>query len=107
MFRSLWLDDTGVEFNDPRVTILTTDLSGLPPTAIYYGADEILAGDATELARRAQTAGNDVLLQSVPAGQHSFILAAGRVPKVDHAINEMGEWLRTKLGLAELAASGA
>jgi epsilon-lactone hydrolase len=105
MFRSLWLDDTGIEFNDPRVNLLTADLSGLPPTAIYYGADEILAGEATELAHRAQGVSNDVLLRSVPAGQHSFILAAGRVPEVDHAINEMGEWLRAKLGLAELAAS--
>jgi epsilon-lactone hydrolase len=81
------------------------DLSGLPPTAIYFGADELLAGEATELAQRAQAAGNDVLLRSVPAGQHSFIVAAGRVPEVDQAITEMGGWLRSKLGLGELAAA--
>jgi epsilon-lactone hydrolase len=105
MFRSLWLDDTGVEWNDARVNLLEADLSGLPPTAIYYGANELLAGEATELAQRAQAAGNDVVLRSVPAGQHSFIVAAGRVPEVDQAITEMGGWLRSKLGLAELAAA--
>jgi epsilon-lactone hydrolase len=105
LFRSLWLDDTGVGWNDPRVNLLGADLSGLPPTAIYYGADELLAGEAVELAQRAQAAGNDVVLRSVPAGQHSFIVGAGRVPEVDHAITEMGSWLRSKLGLSELAAT--
>jgi acetyl esterase/lipase len=105
LFRSLWLDDTGVEWNDARVNLLSADLTGLPPTAIYYGADELLAGEAAQLAQRAQAAGNDVLLRVVPAGQHSFIVAAGRVPEVDHAIKEMGGWLRTKLGLSEIAAA--
>lgn len=102
----MWLDDTGVSWNDPRVTLLAADLSGLPPTAIYYGQDEILVGEATELAQRAQTAGVDVIVRAVPAGQHSFIVAAGRVPEVDQAIAEMGKWLRIKLGLTELAATG-
>jgi acetyl esterase/lipase len=105
LFRSLWLDDTGVEWNDAQVTLLAADLSGLPPIAIYYGADEILAGEAAQLAQRAQAAGNEVLLRAVPAGQHSFIVAAGRVPEVDDAIKEMGGWLRTKLGLSEIAAT--
>jgi acetyl esterase/lipase len=103
-FRSQWLDDTDVGWDDPRVNLLVADLSGLPPTAIFYGTDELLAGEAAELAQRAQAAGNDVLLRSVPAGQHSFIVAAGRVPEVDHAITEMGSWLRSKLGLREHAA---
>jgi epsilon-lactone hydrolase len=99
MFRGLWLDGTGVEWNDARVNLLAADLSGLPPTAIYYGTDELLAGEATELAKRAEAAGNEVHLRSVPAGQHSFIVAAGRVPEVDQAIAEMGRWVRSKLGL--------
>lgn len=105
LFRSLWLDDTGVEWNDARVNLLEADLAGLPPIAIYYGADEVLAGEAAQLAQRAQTAGNDTLLRAVPAGQHSFIVAAGRVPEVDDAIKEMGSWLRTKLGLDEIAGA--
>jgi epsilon-lactone hydrolase len=105
LFRSLWLDETGVGWNDARVNLLNADLSGLPPTAVYYGADELLAGEAVEFAQRAQAAGSDLLLRSVPAGQHSFIVAAGRVPEVDQAISEMGSWLRSKLGLDERAAT--
>ena len=98
-FRSCWLDGTGVDWTDPRVNLLEADLAGLPPIAVYYGSDELLAGDAIELARRAKAAGNDVTLRSVPAGQHSSIIGAGRVPEVDEAVKEMGGWLRLKLGL--------
>jgi acetyl esterase/lipase len=98
-FRSCWLDGTGVEWTDPRVNLLVADLSGLPPIAVYYGTDELLAGDALEFARRGKAAGNNLTLRSVPAGQHSFIMGAGRVPEVDQAIREMGGWLRSTLGL--------
>jgi epsilon-lactone hydrolase len=98
-FRSAWLDGTGVSWEDPRVNLLTADLAGLPPIAVYYGTDELLAGESVQLARRAQEAGDQVLVRAVPAGQHSFIIGAGRVPEVDEAITEMGAWLRSKLRL--------
>lgn len=97
-FRASWLDGTGVAFDDPRVSLLNADLSGLPPTAVLWGADELLAGEDAEFARRLEAAGNDVLVREVEAGQHSFILAAGWVPEVDDAIAEIGAWLRKKLG---------
>ncbi|OSC25630.1 alpha/beta hydrolase [Mycobacterium vulneris] len=101
-FRSAWLDGTAVGWEDPRVNLLAADLSGLPPMAVFWGTDELLAGEAAEFARRAQAAGNDVLARAVPDAQHSFIVAAGRVPEVDAAITEIGAWLRSKLGLAAL-----
>src|ERR1700722_9131407 len=102
LFRSAWLDGTGMDWQDPRVNLLAADLSGLPPIAVFYGTDELLAGEAAELGRRAQAAGNDVLVRAVEGGQHSFIVAAGRVPEVDEAIAEIGGWLRSKLGLVVL-----
>ena len=101
-FRSAWLDGTGVDWQDPRVNLLAADLAGLPPIAVYYGTDELLAGEAAEFARRAQAAGNDVIVRAVHAGQHSFIIGAGRVPEVDDVIAEMGACLRSRLGLAVL-----
>ena len=98
-FRSAWLDGTGVGWDDPRVNLLAADLAGLPPIAVYYGTDELLAGESVQLALRAQAAGDEVLLRAVPAGQHSFIIGAGRIPEVDEAIAEMGTWVRSKLGL--------
>jgi monoterpene epsilon-lactone hydrolase len=97
LFRSCWLDGTGVHWTDPRVNLLEADLRGLPPIAVFYGTDELLADEAVQLALRAKAAGNDQHLRSVPRGQHSFIMGAGRVPEVDDAIAEMGKWLRRKL----------
>jgi len=65
----------------------------------------MLVGEAIEFAKRAKDAGVDVSLHSLPAGQHNFILGARRVPEVNQAIEEIGGWLRSKLGLAALAAA--
>jgi epsilon-lactone hydrolase len=99
LFRSCWLGGTGVEFTDPRVHLLGADLSGLPPTAVYYGEYELLASDAIALSQKAKEAGNDVVLRRLDEGQHSFIMGAGRVEEVDRAIAEMGRWLRSALGV--------
>jgi epsilon-lactone hydrolase len=102
-FRSAWLDGTGVDWHDPQVNLLEADLRGLPPIAVFYGTDELLADEAVQLARRAKAAGNNQQLWSVEGGQHSFIMGAGRVPEVDDAIAEMGKWLRRKLRLKAAA----
>jgi epsilon-lactone hydrolase len=104
-FRESWIGGTGVARNDPRVNMLYADLSGLPPIMVYYGAYEMLVGEAIEFAQRAKDAGVDVSLHSLPEGQHSFIFGAGRVREVDQAIAEMGGWLRSKLDLAALATA--
>jgi monoterpene epsilon-lactone hydrolase len=98
-FRSCWLDGTGVDPSDPQVNLLNSELTGLPPIAVFYGEDELLASEAAEFGRRAKDAGNQVHVEPVPAGQHSFIIGAGRVPEVDQAITTMGNWLRSTLGL--------
>ena len=84
-------------YNDPGVNPLYADLTGLPPVAVYYGEHELLAGEAVEFAARAEFHGLEVRLRAVAEGQHSFILAAGRLPEADQAIQEIGQWLRSKL----------
>jgi monoterpene epsilon-lactone hydrolase len=101
MFRDCWLGGTGVAFNDPRVNLLYANLAGLPPINIHYGADDILVGEILEFAERAKAARVEVNVHEVPSGQHLFLLGAGRVPETDAAIAEMGQWVRSKLGLAK------
>ena len=96
-FREAWLGATDTAWNDPRVNLLYADLAGLPPIHVYYGDHELLVGEILEFAKRAKDAGVDVSLKSVPEGQHNFILGAGRVPEVDEAIEQMGQWLKSKL----------
>jgi len=96
-FREAWLGGTDTAWNDPRVNLLYADLAGLPPIQVYYGEHELFVGEIIEFAKRAKDAGVDVSLNSVPEGQHNFILGAGRVPEVDEAIEQMGQWLKSKL----------
>jgi epsilon-lactone hydrolase len=102
-FRDCWLGGTDVGYDDPGVNPLYADLAGLPPVSVYYGEHELLAGEAVEFADRAKGAALDVTLHAIPDGQHSFILGAGRVPEADQAIQGMGRWLRSRLGLAAAA----
>ena len=50
-FREAWVGGTGGAWNDPRVNMLYADLTGLPPIMVYYGAHEVLAGEAVEFRK--------------------------------------------------------
>ncbi|MEW1773434.1 alpha/beta hydrolase [Streptomyces sp. NPDC086777] len=97
-FRAAWLQDPGVDFADPDISIVNADLTGLPPTALHYGEYETLAGEGADFGRRLADFKITSEVRPLPGGQHSFILGAGRVPEVDRAIGQMGQWLRRHLG---------
>lgn len=97
-FRAAWLQDPAVDYADPQISLLQADLTGLPPTALHYGAYETLADDGAEFGRRLADFKVTSEVHPMPEGQHSFILGAGRVPEVDQAIQQMGQWLRKHLG---------
>jgi acetyl esterase/lipase len=87
-----------VDFTDPDISIVNADLTGLPPTALHFGEYETLAGEDADFGRRLADFKIVSEVRPLPAGQHSFILGAGRVPEVDRAIGQMGQWLRRHLG---------
>ncbi|MEU5323678.1 alpha/beta hydrolase [Streptomyces sp. NPDC021056] len=97
-FRGAWVQDPAIDPADPRVSIANADLTGLPPTLVYYGEYETLADDGAELGRRLADFKVTSETHGLPEGQHSFVMGAGRVPEVDEAIGRMGQWLRTHLG---------
>ncbi|MFF7549405.1 alpha/beta hydrolase [Streptomyces canus] len=98
LFRGAWLKDPAVDFTSPRISIANADLTGLPPTTVHYGEYETLADDGAELGRRLADFKVISEVHPMPEGQHSFVLGAGRVPEVDQAIQQMGQWLREHLG---------
>jgi monoterpene epsilon-lactone hydrolase len=98
LFRGAWLQDPALDYADPRISLVNADLTGLPPTSVYYGEYETLAGDGAELAQRLTDFKVTSEVHPMPEGQHSFILSAGRVPETDRAIEQMGQWLRRHLG---------
>jgi epsilon-lactone hydrolase len=98
LFRGAWLQNPSLDFADPQISLINADLTGLPPTIVYYGEYETLADDGAQLGHRLAEFKVTSEVHPVAAGQHSFILGAGRVPEVDQAIEQMGQWLRRHLG---------
>ncbi len=98
LFRGAWLQDPAADFTSPEISIAHADLTGLPPTTVHYGEYETLADDGAEPGRRLADFKVTSEVHPMPEGQHSFVLGAGRVPGVDRAIRQMGQWLREHLG---------
>src|ERR1700746_3562218 len=48
-FSDSMLDGTGIAITDPRINLAYADPAGLPPTMLYYGADERLTHHAHEV----------------------------------------------------------
>ncbi|ANS62251.1 alpha/beta hydrolase domain-containing protein [Streptomyces lincolnensis] len=98
LFRGAWLQDPAVDLTSPEISLVNADLTGLPPTLVHYGEYETLADDGAQLGRRLADFKVTTETHAMPEGQHSFVLGAGRVPEVDQAIGQMGQWLREHLG---------
>ncbi len=88
---------------DPFASPLYADLSGLAPTYIQVGGDEMIRDDGVRFTERAKEAGVEVRLDVFPGQQHTFQMAAGRAVLADEAIRQMADWVRPKLGLTGAA----
>lgn len=66
---------------------------------IQVGGDETLLEESLRLGEAARTVGVDVRVDVFPGQQHTFQMAAGRIPKSDDAIRRFAVWVRSKLGL--------
>ena len=84
--------------NEPLVSPIYADLSGLPPLLIQVGENEVLLDDSTRLAERAKTAGVDVTLEVWPEMIHVWHFFATMLPEGQQAIDRIGEWVRHRLG---------
>lgn len=62
----------GAALDDPDVSPLYGDFTGLPPMLIQAGSREVLLGDAARLEERARRAGVDIRLQVFDGMYHRF-----------------------------------
>jgi len=84
---------------DPLGNPLYADLKGLPPMYLTAGTWETLQDNAEKLAEKAKEAGVPVELELSDSMQHVYVFMAGNAPEADKTINDVGRWLRQKLGL--------
>lgn len=79
---------------DPCVSPLFGDLSGLPPTLVQVGSDEILLDDALAFASKSTSLGNEVKCQVVPEMWHNFQLFYDRLDVADQALDDLALFIR-------------
>jgi acetyl esterase/lipase len=77
--------------NDPTVSPLYGDLSGLPPALIIAGSDEILLPDSARMAARLEAQGGDCELIVEPDMWHVFVLYG--VPEAKEALERMRTYI--------------
>lgn len=83
---------------DPGYAPMWTDLTGLPPILVHYGAREALRGQIRRFVARAEAAGARITAVELPGVWHSGHLQAGMLRDATDAMQEVGFWLRPKLG---------
>ncbi|MCB0114103.1 MAG: alpha/beta hydrolase [Caldilineaceae bacterium] len=82
---------------DPLISPLYGDLSGLPPTLIFVGNDELMRDDSTRLAQRAQAAGVDVTLRVGKGMFHCYPACAPIFPEATQAMDEICVFVKNQL----------
>lgn len=81
---------------DPRISPLYAELTGLPPTLIQVGEDEILLDDSIRFADRAWGAGVEVELERFPGLWHDFQVEAALLREAADAVGDIGAFLRRR-----------
>jgi len=79
---------------DPYASPLYGDPTGLPPTLIQVGSDEILRDDAERMAARLRAAGGEVALEVWPRMPHVWHAFAPMLPEALQAIGRVGAFVR-------------
>ncbi|WDL95652.1 alpha/beta hydrolase [Alicyclobacillus sp. ALC3] len=85
---------------DPRSPLISpiyADLSGLPPMLIHVGHDEVLLDDAIRLSDRLNAAGVAAGVKVWEGMWHVFQSFAAYVPESQQAIDEIGNFVQSKL----------
>jgi epsilon-lactone hydrolase len=77
---------------DPRISPLNADLSGLPPTLIQCGSDELFLSENIELASRLEKSGVEVDLQVYEGMWHDFQAHAAQLEVSRRAVSRMAAW---------------
>ena len=86
----------GADPRTPYASPLYGDPTGLPPTLIQVGSDEVLLDDSVRMAQRMRAAGCPVELEIWPRMPHAWQLWARLLPEARAAIARIGAFVQSK-----------
>ena len=87
----------GTDPRNPYASPLYGDASGLPPTLIQVGSDEVLLDDAVRMAAELKAAGCRTEIEIWPRMPHVWHLYARILPEGRTAIEHIGRFVRDAL----------
>lgn len=92
---TLWLNwvTSGIRPNDPLVSPVFGDLSGLPPLLVQVSETEMLYDDARRYVNRACAAGSPALLQSWNRTLHVWHIFPNELPETAEAFAEIARFI--------------
>ena len=94
--------------DDPVLSPLTADLTGLPPLLIQTATGDFAASDSRRLAEHAGNHGVDARLEVYAADTHVFHVFWSFLPEAADALRQAGGFIRERLAdLPERARGGA
>ncbi|NKF22105.1 flavin-containing monooxygenase [Solimonas marina] len=96
MLRRGWVEQGLRWYGGADTPLLERDLSGLPPTLIQVGEQEILLSDATRFAQRAVAQGVDLRLERHEARWHVFHLQSFYLQTAVDALQTMAAFCRAQ-----------
>ncbi|MCF2533446.1 alpha/beta hydrolase [Yinghuangia sp. KLBMP8922] len=80
--------------DDPLVSPLTADLTGLPPLLVQAATGDPYRPDAHRLADRARDHGVDVRFELYPVDHHTFQIFWTFLPEAAEALDRAGRFIR-------------
>jgi len=85
------------DLHEPLLSPLhAPDLSGLPPTMILTAEFDVLRDDGEEFGRRLREHGVEAVVRRYDGQIHGFLGLRAISPDADHALLEIGKWLRRR-----------
>jgi len=88
------------DLNDPYLSPLTADLSGLPPILIQAGEDEILLDDAKRFSQHALAAGVGLKMEIWPGMWHDWHVSVPELSEANQAIKKIAEYIKMKIRMS-------
>ncbi|QPM91988.1 alpha/beta hydrolase [Pseudooceanicola algae] len=82
------------DLTDPRLRVLSADLSHLPPAMMVVADHDILLDENLDMARALKAAGVSVELKVYQGTVHSFLEAMSIAPVAVRALDDTARWIK-------------
>ena len=86
----------GTKPDDPRASPAFADLSGLPPTLLQVGSDELLLDDARRVHERMLASGSPSRLEIFDGAFHGWQMLTGFLPEADAALAQAAAFIAAR-----------